>query len=455
MAAAARASLQAAVEARDSLALEAALAQMHQLDLTDDAAVPAAIGLLQELQRPLPPPPLPPPAATAPPPSLPRARTFTYAELATATSDFATRLGGGGFGEVYRGALPSGTPVAVKVLTQDLALGDAAGLLSAGQLMTEVRVLSEVSHPNVVPLLGSALDAPQPCLVYAFMEDGALDERLARSGGRRALTASERVLILSDAARGLAHLHTHAKIIHRDVKTANLLLDRGLVGRIGDFGLARTANEGGAGGVTVTHIQTERVIGTLIYMAPEYKNGELSTKVDAFAFGLVILEALTGLPVAAPTPGHHTLLSLFEEDLEQPAQLVQCLDRHAPGGWGEHVPAHVPALHKMATACLEPRRRRRAEVADLISQLEEMRTATLALRPAVPSQFLCPITQNIMEDPVTTADGHAYERTAIARWLSSGNTSPASGARLPHKELAPALALRQLIHEFVEANPGA
>ena len=72
------------------------------------------------------------------------------------------------------------------------------------------------------------------------------------------------------------------------------------------------------------------MLGTLIYMAPEYKNGELSTKVDAFAFGLVILEALTGLPVATPTPDHRTLLSLFEEELEEPAQLVQRLDRHAP-----------------------------------------------------------------------------------------------------------------------------
>ena len=167
---------------------------------------------------------------------------------------------------------------------------------------------------------------------------------------------------------------------------------------------------------------------------------------------------LTGLPVATPSrrrprPDHRTLLSLFEEELEEPAQLVQRLDRHAPGGWGDHVPSHVPTLHEMATACLEPRRRRRAEVADLIARLEEMRTATQALRPAVPSQFLCPITQEIMDDPVTTADGHAYERAAITRWLSDGrrDTSPATGARLPHKELAPA-ALRQLIREFVEAN---
>ena len=105
-------------------------------------------------------------------------------------------------------------------------------------------MLTEVVHPNIVPLLGSALDGPQPCLVYALMVGGALDDRLARSGGRRTLTASERILIVSDVARGLAHLHTHAKVVHRDVKSANVLLDRGLVGRIGDFGLARTVSDG-------------------------------------------------------------------------------------------------------------------------------------------------------------------------------------------------------------------
>ena len=264
--------------------------------------------------------------------------------------------------------------------------------------------------------------------------------------GRRALTANERIMILSDVARGLVHLHTHVKIVHRDVKTANVLLDHHLVGRIGDFGLARQVSEGG--GPTATHIQTERVLGTLIYMAPEYKNGELSTKVDAFAFGLVILEALTGLPVAAPTDGYRTLLSYFEEELETPTQLVQHLDSHASGGWDEHVPSHVPALHEMATRCLEARRRRRAELLELIPRLEEIRTATTALRPAVPPQYLCPITQELMVDPVTTADGHAYERTAIERWLRTHNTSPSTGARLANKQLTPAIALRQLIRKF-------
>ena len=128
-----------------------------------------------------------PPAPPPPPPS--QSRSFTHTELLSATNHFSERLGSGGFGTVYRGCLSSGTPIAVKVLTQDPALGAAAGLPSDEQLMTEVRVLSEVSHPNVVPLLGSSLDGPQKCLVYAHMDGGALDERLARIAGQLAFCA--------------------------------------------------------------------------------------------------------------------------------------------------------------------------------------------------------------------------------------------------------------------------
>ncbi len=122
------------------------------------------------------------------------------------------------------------------------------------------------------------------------------------------LTANERVLVLSDVARGLAYLHSEVRVIHRDVKSANVLLDRGCHGRVGDFGIARSLNDNH---ITATHMHTEHVMGTQVYMAPEYKNGELSTKVDAFAFGLVVLETLTGLPVCSPAPGHHNLLSML------------------------------------------------------------------------------------------------------------------------------------------------
>jgi serine/threonine protein kinase len=130
-----------------------------------------------------------------------------------------------------------------------------------------------------------------------------------------ALTAKQRILVLSDVARGLAYLHSVVRVMHRDVKSANVLLDHGCVGRIGDFGIAKCVKDhtNSAAGVTATHLQTQQIVGTPVYMAPEYLRGELSTKVDAFAFGLVILEALTGtstpmcIPHYVPAPLLHLM----------------------------------------------------------------------------------------------------------------------------------------------------
>ncbi len=140
-------------------------------------------------------------------------------------------------------------------------------------------------------------------LVYALMESGSLQDHLAcrGSGALVPLTANERILVLSDVARGLVYLHSEVCVIHRDVKSANVL-NRGCQGRVGDFGIARSLNDNNAG-IAISHMQTERVMGTQVYMATEYMRGELSMKVDAFAVGLVILETLTGFVVCSLAPG--------------------------------------------------------------------------------------------------------------------------------------------------------
>ena len=155
-----------------------------------------------------------------------------------------------------------------------------------------------------------------------------MQDRLAcrGSGALVPLTANERVLVLSDVARGVAYLNSEVRVIHRDVKSANVLLDRGCHGRIGDFGIAKSLNDN-ITGITLTHMQTEHILGTQVYMTPEYKNGNLSTKVDTFVFGLVVIETLTGLPVLTPVPGHRDLLSMFEEDLDNPTKLLTHLDK--------------------------------------------------------------------------------------------------------------------------------
>jgi len=130
--------------------------------------------------------------------------------------------------------------------------------------------------------------------------------------------------------------------------------------------------------MTITHMQTENILGTQVYMAPEYKNGNLSTKVDTFAFGLVIIETLTGLPVLIPAVGHRDLLSMFEEDLDNPTKLLAHLDRRAC--WDQHKQERIGRLHSIAERCLEARRTRRPELVELIPELEEVRRGTEALQ---------------------------------------------------------------------------
>ena len=241
-------------------------------------------------------------------------------------------------------------------------------------------------------------------------------------------------------------------IIHRDVKSANVLLDRGCQGRIGDFDIAKSLNDNNAG-ITCTHMQTEHVMGTQVYMAPEYKNGNLSTKVDAFAFGLVIIETLTGLPVCSPAPGHRDLLSMFQDELDTADNLVAHLDKRAC--WDQHKQERIASLFAIADRCLEARRKKRPELVELIPELEEVRRGTEALpadvharAPNYMDSFHCPLTMEVMRDPVITADGQTYERAEIESWFALGKrTSPLTGAELPSTHVTPNIALRNAIQE--------
>jgi len=269
-------------------------------------------------------------------------------------------------------------------------------------------------------------------------------------------------------ARGLAYLHITLQSIHRDVKSANVLLDRGCIGRIGDFGIACKMPTAAHG----TYRSTGSMHGTFVYLSPEAKLGETSTKQDSFAYGVLGLEVLTGLPVCRPDDKHLHLVALYEDEIIGTAgALVRRLDIHG-GSWRDEIESGtVISLHSIIDGCLEPHRRRRLEVADIIEGMEEMRrvaleaqrghlltnhapTAVPSAPREVPSQYVCPISNEVMRDPVTTMDGHCYERQAIAAWLAGHDTSPLTNAKLPRKDLIPAVALRQLIEEFVQNNPG-
>nr|XP_043639007.1 probable LRR receptor-like serine/threonine-protein kinase At1g56140 isoform X2 [Erigeron canadensis] len=216
----------------------------------------------------------------------PKVNTYTYAELRTATADFSTSnlLGEGGFGPVYKGILNDGSVVAVKQLS-------VASHHGRSQFITEISTISSVQHWNLVKLHGSCIDGARRLLVYEYLENKSLDQALfGKTDGR--LDWPTRFNICLGTAKGLAYLHEESRprIVHRDVKASNILLDGELCPKISDFGLAKLYDD------KRTHMST-RVAGTIGYLAPEYAmRGHLTSKADVFGFGVVCLEILSGRP---------------------------------------------------------------------------------------------------------------------------------------------------------------
>ncbi|CAI5459342.1 unnamed protein product [Closterium sp. Yama58-4] len=215
-------------------------------------------------------------------------------EIADATQGFKTLLGEGGYGQVYRGVLESGDVVAVK-----RAKGHVK--MCGTEFRNEIQLLSAVRHRNLVALKGFCVEAGEQLLVYEFIERGTLEDML-RADSKHPLTWRQRVDIACGAASGFAYLHHQIKppIIHRDVKTANILITAGLEAKVSDFGISKAVpEEAERGGRLETQVK-----GTVGYLDPQYFQCDLLTeKSDVYSFGIVLLELATGLrPV---TNGEH------------------------------------------------------------------------------------------------------------------------------------------------------
>ncbi|KAG5001070.1 hypothetical protein JHK87_022142 [Glycine soja] len=211
--------------------------------------------------------------------------TFSYSELKNATNDFnhENKLGEGGFGPVYKGTLNDGRAIAVK----QLSVGSHQG---KSQFITEIATISAVQHRNLVKLYGCCIEGSKRLLVYEYLENKSLDQALF--GKCLTLNWSTRYDICLGVARGLTYLHEESRlrIVHRDVKASNILLDYELIPKISDFGLAKLYDD------KKTHISTG-VAGTIGYLAPEYAmRGLLTEKADVFSFGVVALELVSGRP---------------------------------------------------------------------------------------------------------------------------------------------------------------
>ncbi|XP_051144808.1 cysteine-rich receptor-like protein kinase 2 [Andrographis paniculata] len=210
---------------------------------------------------------------------------FKYSTLENATASFdeANKLGQGGFGTVYKGVLPDGREIAVKRLFFN-------NKHRAADFYNEVNIISSVEHKNLVRLLGCSCSGPESLLVYEFLPNQSLDRFIFDSSKGKALNWEKRFEIIIGTAEGLVYLHenTKTRIIHRDIKASNILLDSRLRAKIADFGLARSFQE------DKSHISTA-IAGTLGYMAPEYlAHGQLTEKADVYSFGVLLLEIVTG-----------------------------------------------------------------------------------------------------------------------------------------------------------------
>ncbi|EEF34847.1 receptor protein kinase TMK1 [Ricinus communis] len=209
--------------------------------------------------------------------------------LRNVTNDFSEDniLGRGGFGTVYKGELHDGTKIAVKRME--------SGVLSEkglAEFTSEIAVLNKVRHRHLVALLGYCLDGNERLLVYEYMPQGTLSKFLFnwKEEGVKPLDWTRRLTIALDVARGVEYLHglAHQSFIHRDLKPSNILLGDDLRAKVADFGLVRLAPEGKAS------IET-RLAGTFGYLAPEYAvTGRVTTKVDVFSFGVILMEMITG-----------------------------------------------------------------------------------------------------------------------------------------------------------------
>ncbi|KAJ6989603.1 hypothetical protein D5086_014940 [Populus alba] len=325
----------------------------------------------------------------------PNLKEFTFADLKSTTKNFKsdTLLGEGGFGKVYKGWIDertyapsksgSGMVVAIKKLNPESMQGFQ-------EWQSEVNFLGRLSHPNLVKLLGYCWEDKELLLVYEFMQKGSLENHLFRKNPNiEPLSWDIRLNIAIGAARGLTFLHTSdKKVIYRDFKASNILLDGNYNAKISDFGLAKLGPSGGD-----SHVST-RVMGTYGYAAPEYiATGHLYVKSDVYGFGVVLLEMLSGqraFDTKRPT-GQQNLIEWLKPLLSQKKKLkTTVMDARIEGQYSSK--AMVQAA-QLTLKCLEADPKNRPsmkEVVEVLEQIEAMKEKPKATKSTFGSSLSKP-----------------------------------------------------------------
>ncbi|KFK43683.1 hypothetical protein AALP_AA1G159500 [Arabis alpina] len=306
--------------------------------------------------------------------SSPNLKAFTLNELKNATKNFRqdNLLGEGGFGCVYKGFIDettlsaprpgSGIVVAVKKLKPE-------GFQGHKEWLTEVNYLGQLSHPNLVLLVGYCAEGENRLLVYEFMPKGSLENHLFRRGAQP-LTWAIRMKVAVGAAKGLTFLHeAKSQVIYRDFKAANILLDADFNAKLSDFGLAKAGPTGDN-----THVST-KVMGTHGYAAPEYvATGRLTAKSDVYSFGVVLLEIISGRRAMDSSNGgnEYSLVDWAKPYLGDKRKLFRIMDTKLGGQYPQK---GAYAAASLALQCLNPDAKLRPKMSEVLITLEELESA--------------------------------------------------------------------------------
>ncbi|XP_024022548.1 LRR receptor-like serine/threonine-protein kinase IOS1 isoform X1 [Morus notabilis] len=314
-------------------------------------------------------------------------RKFTYSEVIRITNNFKRVLGKGGFGTVYHGFIDEGSQVAVKIISlppirvdhqqsqEEKERNQEQIEQQYKQFEAEVKLLLTVYHGNLTSLVGYFKEGANMGLIYEYMANGDLESHLS---GRQAnvLSWETRLEIAIDAAQGLDYLHHGCKppIIHRDVKTANILLNENFRAKLADFGLSRFFSADGA-----THVSTRHIAGTPGYLDPDITNNSwLNEKSDVYSFGVVILQIITARPaISRTTDDERTHISEWVDFMLSNGDVRSIVDLRLQGDF------EINSMWKaveIAMACLNPPASRRPNMSQVVIELRECLASELTRR---------------------------------------------------------------------------